>query len=64
MRYIHEINEERIISLLIEVFKLYFSSSTLIKTLVVIPIKRKTEILSKGIFIRKSNADILAIGKE
>ena len=64
MRYIHEINEERIISLLIEVFKLYFSSSTLIKTLVVIPIKRKTEILSKGIFIKKSNADILAIGKE
>ena len=64
MRYIHEINEERIISLLTEVFKLYFSSSPLIKKLAVIPIKRKRKTLSKGLFNRKSNAHILAIGKE
>ncbi len=64
MRYIQEINEERIISLLIELFKLYFSSSSLITKLAVIPIKRKTEILSKGLFNKKSNAHILAIGKE
>ena len=63
MRYIHEVNEERIINLLIEVSKLYFSSSSLIKKLVVIPIKRKTETLSKGLFNKKSNAHILAIGK-
>ena len=64
MRYIHEINEERIISLLTEVFKLYFSSSSLIKKLAVIPIKRKTETLSKRLFNKKSNAHILATGKE
>ena len=64
MRYIQEINEERIISLLIEVFKLYFSSSSLITKLAVIPIKRKTDTLSKRLFNKKSNAHILAIGKE
>ena len=64
MRYNHAIKEERIISLLTEVFKLYFSSSSLIIKLAVIPIKRKTKILTKGIFNRKSNAHILATGKE
>ena len=64
MRYIHEIKEERIINRLTEVFKLYFSSSSLIIKLVVIPINRKTEILSKGLFNKNSNAHILATGKE
>ena len=63
MRYIHEVNEERIINRLTEVFKLYFSSSSLIIKLVVIPINRKTEILSKGIINRKVT-HTLAIGKE
>ena len=53
MRYIHEVKEERIISRLTEVFKLYFSSSSLIIKLAVIPINRKTKILSKGYLIRR-----------
>lgn len=64
MRYNHAIKEERIISLLTEVFKLYFSSSSLVIKLAVIPIKRKRKTLSKGLFNKKSNAHILAIGKE
>ena len=64
MRYNHAIKEERIISLLTEVFKLYFSSSSLVIKLAVIPIKRKRKTLSKGLFNKNSNAHILATGKE
>ena len=64
MRYIHAVKEEKTISLLTEVYKLYFSSSSLIIKLAVIPIKRKTKTLSKGLFNKNSNAHILARGKE
>ena len=52
------------ISLLTEVFKLYFSSSSLITKLVVIPINRKTETLIKELLNRKSRVQILIKGKE
>ena len=64
MRYIHEIKEERIINRLTEVFKLYFSSSSLIIKLVVIPINRKTAMVIKELLNRKSRAQTLIIGKE
>ena len=50
-------------SLLTEVFKLYFSSSSLITKLVVIPINRKTAMLIKELLNRKSRAQKLITGK-